>query len=298
MVGGASAREWHDGPVETELEVAVPLTARLELCHAALQHLADRAGADVLHIKGIAADARWRSAGGGTDADVLVRPSHVRRLVSAVESAGWQRRSRFRTGSPFGHAQTYWHEHLGFADVHRYFPGMGQDDATFEALWVGRATTGLAGVSCPVPSQAGQALVLVLNQTRNRAPRTWPAALEGSGLADEVRDLVPRVGAEVAHAAAVGELDRVRDHREHDLWRAITTGSGRVEEWRARVRAQPSLAGKVATVLRAPLVNTEHLTNTRGRPPSRAEVAVEFVDRARRGAVEVWRARTGRGGRR
>lgn len=285
--------------METELEVAVPLAARLKLCHASLQHLAERAGADVLHIKGVAADPRWRSPGGGTDADVLVRPSHVRRLVAAVESAGWHRRSRFRTGSPFGHAQTYWHDHLGYADVHRFFPGLGPDERAFDVLWADRGVSELAGVRCPVPSPAGQALVLILNQTRNRATRTWPEALAGSGLTAEVRALVPRVGAEVAFAAAVGELDRFRDRREHDLWRAITTGSGRVEEWRARVRAQPSFAGKVATVLRAPLVNTEHLTNTRGRPPSRTEVAVEFVDRARRGAREVWRARVGReGGRR
>jgi hypothetical protein len=283
--------------MRTEPEVAVPLTARLQLCHAALQHLADRAGVELLHVKGVAAAPRWRSPGGGTDADVLVRPSHVRRFVTAVESTGWHRRSRFRTGSPFGHAQTYWHDHLGFADVHRFFPGMGADDATFDVLWADRTTTDLAGMACPVPSEAAQALVLVLNQTRNGGTRTWPAALEGSGLEDEVRALVPRVRAEVAHAAAVGELDRVAHHREHDLWRAITTGSGRVEEWRARVRAQPTVLGKVATVLRAPLVNTEHLTNTRGRPPSRSEVAVEFADRARRGALEVWRARAGQRGR-
>lgn len=271
--------------------VTVPLTVRMELCHAALQHLADEVGADVLHIKGLAADPPWRSAGGGSDADVLVRPSHVRRLLAAVEAAGWQRRSRFHTGSPFGHAQTYWHDHLGYADVHRFFPGMGQDEPTFEALWADRAVVELAGVPCPVPSQAAQALVLILNETRNGSPRPWPQALRDPALAADVRALVPRVRAEVAHAAAAGELERVRHHREHDLWHAITTGSGRVQEWRARVKAQPTLTGKVATVLRAPLVNTEHLANTRGRPPSRVEVAVEFVDRVRRGIREVWRAR-------
>ena len=286
--------------METEAgsTVTVPLTVRMELCHAALQHLAGGVGADVLHIKGLAADPRWRSAGGGSDADVLVRPSHVPRMVAAVEAAGWRRRSSFRTGSPFGHAQTYWHDHLGYADVHRFFPGMGQDEATFEVLWAGREVAELGGVACPVPSQAAQALVLVLNETRNGArPSRSTQELTGSALGAEVAALVPRVGAVVAWAAATGELDRVRHHREHDLWRAITTGSGRVEEWRARVKAQPTVAGKVATVLRAPLVNTEHLANTRGRPPSRREVAAEFVDRLRRGAVEVWRARRRAGGR-
>lgn len=282
--------------MESLPEVAVPLAVRMEMCHAALQHLADRAGADLLHLKGVAAEPRWRSSSGGTDADVLVRPSQVRRFVAAVEAAGWQRRSRFQTGSPFGHAQTYWHDHLGYADVHRFFPGMGADDATFDVLWGDRGGVELASVPCAVPSRAGQALVMVLNATRNRSVEPWPASLAEDPLADEVRALVPRVGAEVAFAAALGELDRMRDHREHDLWRAITTGSGRVEEWRARVKAQPTLAGKVATVLRAPLVNTEHLANTRGRPPSTREVAQEFVDRLRRGAVEIWGARTGRRG--
>ena len=70
--------------------------------------------------------------------------------------------------------------------------------------------------------------------------------------------------------------------------------SGRVEEWRARVKAQTTLTGKALTVLRAPLVNTEHLANTRGHRPSVGEVVVEFLDRGRRGAREVWRNRGGR----
>lgn len=284
--------------MQTQGEAQVELTARIELCHAALQHLADRVGADVLHVKGLAFDPAWRSRGLGTDADLIVRPSHVRRMVAALEDAGWHRRSRFRTGSPFGHAQTYWHDHLGYADVHRFFPGMRSDEATFDVLWADRGTVELAGVPGPVPSQAGQALVFLLNETRNGATvtdRPRLVELRDSDVGAAVRALVPKVGAEVPHAAALGELDRVRDHREHDLWRAITTGSGRVEEWRARVKAQPTLAGRVVTVLRAPLVNTEHLANVRGRRPSPLEVGVEFVDRARRGALEVWRARRGGG---
>ncbi|AXH96879.1 2-nitropropane dioxygenase [Ornithinimicrobium avium] len=280
--------------MRTQGEARVELTARIELCHAALQHLADRVGADVLHVKGLAFEPQWRSRGAGTDADLLVRPSHVRRLVGALDQAAWHRRSRFHTGSPFGHAQTYWHDHLGYADVHRFFPGMSADEATFDVLWADREVVTLGGVPNPVPSQAGQALVFLLNETRNGAtaddqPRL--AALRDSAMGAQVRALVPRVGAEVAHAAALGELDRVRDRREHDLWRAITTGSGRVEEWRARVKAQPTLVGKVATALRAPLVNTEHLANTRGHDPSPVEVAVEFVDRGRRGLLELWAAR-------
>ncbi|SOC58324.1 hypothetical protein [Ornithinimicrobium cerasi] len=277
----------------------VDLAIRIEFAHAALQYLADLRGVDLLHVKGIAFEPQWRSrAEGGSDADVLVRPAHVRRFVRALEMGGWQRRSRFHTGSPFGHAQTYWHDHLGYADIHRFFPGLGKDDATFEVLWQARSDRDLAAVRCPVPDEAGQALIFAVNDARN-ASRVVPghvADIGGAELAARVETLVPLVDAQVAWAAANGRLDSVRDRREHDLWRAVTQQTGRVDEWRARVRAEPTLAGKVATLLRAPLVNTEHLANTRGHRPSPAEVAVEFVDRGRRAAVEVWRTRrAGRG---
>ncbi|GAA5159573.1 2-nitropropane dioxygenase [Ornithinimicrobium tianjinense] len=271
----------------------VDLAVRVELCHAALQHLADLHGVDLLHVKGVAFEPRWRSSTtGGSDADVLVRPSQVRRLVRALEERGWQRRSRFHTGSPFGHAQTYWHDHLGYADVHRFFPGLGRDEGTFDVLWSARDVRLLGGVPCPVPDEAGQALVFAVNEARNgRPPRA--AALGGTEADVEtgVLDLVPRVHAEVAWAAAHGRLDAVRDHREHDLWRAVTQDGGRVEEWVARVKAERTLTGKALTVLRAPLVNTEHLANTRGHRPSPVEVGVEFADRVRRAALEVWRSR-------
>jgi hypothetical protein len=288
------------GRMTSEDGVHVDLAVRVELAHAALQHLADLNGVDLLHVKGIAFDPRWRSrAEGGSDADVLVRPSQVRRFVRVLEGAGWQRRSRFHTGSPFGHAQTYWHDHLGYADVHRFFPGLGQDDATFDVLWARREHAELACVTCPVPDRTGQALIFAVNDVRS-GHRSVPGRVVDLGDADLVRGveaLVPLVRAEVAWAAVNDRLDTVRDRREHDLWHAVTRQAGRVQEWRARVRAEATLSGKVLTVLRAPLVNTEHLANTRGHRPSVVEVVVEFVDRGRRAALEVLGGRPGRGGR-
>lgn len=271
----------------------VDLAVRVELCHAALQHLADLHGVDLLHVKGVAFEPRWRSSTtGGSDADILVRPSQVRRFVRALEERGWQRRSRFHTGSPFGHAQTYWHEHLGYADVHRFFPGLGRDEQTFDVLWGTRGSRSLAGVPCSVPDEAGQALICAVNEARNgRRARRSVLAEADAAVQARVLDLVPHVHAEVAWAAANGRLEAVRDRREHDLWRAVTQDGGRVEEWMARVKAEPTLTGKVLTALRASLVNTEHLANTRGHRPSPLEVGVEFVDRARRAALEVWRTR-------
>ncbi|MFK5645830.1 hypothetical protein ACI3ET_04830 [Ornithinimicrobium sp. LYQ121] len=281
--------------VEEQRVATVDLAVRIEFCHAALQHLADQLGVDLLHIKGIAFEPQWRSrASGGSDADVLVRPSQVKRFVEALEARGWRRRSRFHTGSPFGHAQTYWHDHLGYADIHRFFPGMQPGDKTFDTLWSDRLEIRLASVPCPVPDQAGQALVHLLNEARNGMTvrrKEGVVELLGAELTAQVEALVGRVGAEVGYAAALGELDRVGDHREHDLWHVVVTRSGRVEEWRARVKAQSTLTAKALTVLRAPLVNTEHLANTRGHPPSVGEVVVEFGDRVRRGVTEIWRSR-------
>lgn len=271
----------------------VDLAVRIEFAHAALQHLADTSGIDLLHIKGIAFAPQWRSrASGGSDADILVRPSQIDRFLRSLEGTGWQRRSRFRTGSPFGHAQTYWHDHLGYADVHRFFPGLGKDEGTFDVLWEGREVVELASTPCPVPGQVAQALISVVNAARNGPPGLGRSAeVQDPALEAEMVELVPRLNAEVAWAAAHGRLHTVRDHREHDLWHAVTTDAGRVEEWRARVRAETTVVGKAVTVLRAPLVNTDHLANTRGRRPTAAEVVVEFLDRGRRAALEVWRGR-------
>lgn len=279
-------------------EAPIDLEIRVEFCHAALQHLARQHGIDLLHIKGMAFAPEWRSRGLGSDADVLVRPSQVARFIEAVEGSGWQRRSRFHTGSPFGHAQTYWHPYLGYADVHRFFPGLGPDEGTFDRIWAQRDVVDLAGVGCPVPERTTQALIMALNEARNNVgggSTSRVQVLRDSELGAAVEALVPRLGAEVGWAAASGELDRVRDHRDHDLWRAVTQNTGRVDEWKARIKAAPSVRDKALLVLRAPLVNTEHLTNTRGHRPSAAEVTREFLRRAVLAARELIRSRHGGG---
>ena len=288
---------WHHGTVANEVEV--PLEVRVELCHAALQHLARRHGSTPLHIKGLAFEPRGRSRGMGSDADVLVRPSQVRRFVAALEDGPWERRSRFHTGSPFGHAQTYWHPHLGYADIHRFFPGLGRDEETFEVLWSARTYVLLGGLALPVPDAPAQALIFALNEARNHeriGDGERIRDLRASPLGSEVESLVPRLRGEVGWAAALGELGRVADQREHDLWRAVTQESGRVDEWRARVKAQATLPGKILLVLRAPLVNAEHLTNTRGQSPTTLEIGREFFRRAGRAVREIRAAwREGRG---
>ncbi len=268
------------------------MAVRILFGHAALQVVADAVGVDLLHIKGPATDLGLQSAGGGTDADVLVRPSQCDALLLAITARDWQRRNTFRSGSPFGHAATYWHAQWGYADIHRFFPGMAQDEHTFDVLWAERQTQDFAGIPAAVPSPAARHLVAVLNAARNRRP--LPA---DSDATDAARVLVPRVGAEVGWAAAHGTLEAHRDAPDYALWKVTVDGGTRTQEWWARVQAAPTRRDKVALVLRAPLVNVDHLANVRGHRPTAREIMVEFFDRPRRGLAEEWQRRTTRGGR-
>ena len=270
------------------------MTVRILFGHAALQVVAGALGVDVLHIKGPATDPDLQSAGGGTDADVLVRPSQCEAFLLAMTARDWQRRNTFRSGSPFGHAATYWHPQWGYADVHRFFPGMGQDEQTFDVLWAERQTRDFAGIPAAVPSPGARHLVAVLNAARNRRPlpSDSDAAAAGAALV-----LVPRVRAEVGWAAAHGTLDERLGAPDYALWKVTVEGGTRTQEWWARVKAAPTRRDKVALVLRAPLVNVDHLANVRGHRPTAREIVVEFFDRPRRGLAEEWQRRTTRGSR-
>lgn len=270
----------------------VPRRVRAAFAHAAVQQAATLTGVRILHIKGVAVDEELRSSGGATDADILVDPASVGHLLAELTAFGWDRYSDFATGSPFGHAATMHHPHWGYADVHRFFPGMHQDPGrTFEELWAGRQASQIAGMPCAVPSAAGQVLVLVLNNVRNRRPvltdpRIAPVHADPAAWG-RVEALVSRVRAQVAFGAALGRLEEHRGARDYWMWKVTTEGGSRSAEWLARVRAQPTVRGRAALLLRAPLVNTEVLSHQLGRPPTRGEVAREFVHRGVRGAREL-----------
>lgn len=277
-----------------ESMVSVPLPVRLRFGHAAVQHLADRLGVDLLHIKGAAADPSLRPGGySGSDVDVLVRPSHVARLDRALRQHGWRLYSTFEYGSPFGHAQTYLHDAWGYIDIHRFFPGIRLEPGrAFERLWVDRQAVEIAGIECQVPSVPAQAVLLVLNaarstmRTRPDVEVAWRDASEEQRARMEA--LVADLDAPVAFAAATGGLERYRNERDYRLWRIVSEGGSRTAEWWARVRAAPSLGGAVRVAARAPLVNVDHLAHKLGRRPSRAEIFAEFFRRPVRAVGELW----------
>ena len=196
----------------SESRVSVPLSVRLRFGHAAVQHLADEIGVDLLHIKGVAVDPSLRPGGyAGSDVDVLARPAHVVALDRAMRQHGWRLYSTFEYGSPFGHAQTYLHDVWGYADVHRFFPGIRIDPAkAFDRLWTDRSTVSIADVGCVVPSVPAQAVLLILNSARSRFDRQDVSAIWGTadvGRRAEIEALVADLDAPVAFAAAIGGLE-------------------------------------------------------------------------------------------
>lgn len=282
----------------TDLHPQPPLGAVVQLGHAAVQRVADLSGTDVLHIKGYAIDPSLASPGRvGTDVDVLVRPDQVRDFLHRLVDAGWVRVIGFRAGSPFGHAATLHHDCWGYVDVHRLFPGIGVEPAeAFRELWAHRRVRRIAGIDCVMPDPVGQTVVLVLNAARSRAVGSantdvaacWDRA-DGERRA-AVEALVRRLGAEVAFAAGIGHLEDFRGRQEYSLWKVVSEGGTRLEEWRARVIAAPSRRERLRLVLSAPLVNVEHLTVVWGRRPHRWEIVKEFFARPLRGIREQLRA--------
>ncbi len=286
-----------------ESEVSVPLPVRLRFGHAAIQHLADGIGADLLHIKGAAVDPSLRPGGAaGTDVDVLVRPSHVEVLDRAMRQHGWRLYSSFENGSPFGHAQTYLHDAWGYVDLHRYFPGIRVDPSrAFERLWKDRQEIEIAGVGCRVPNVVGQAVLLVLNaarspdRARGDVRAVWAEASEPRRA--EMEALVADLDAPVAFAAAVGRLERFRGERDYRLWKIVSKGGSRSAEWWARFRAAPTIGMALRVVSRAPLVNVDRLAHRLGRTPTRGEIVAEFFRRMVRAVREAWLAVRHRGAR-
>ncbi|GAA3635451.1 hypothetical protein GCM10022200_18460 [Microbacterium awajiense] len=271
----------------------VPLAVRLHLGRAAVQTIAHRVGADLLHIKGDTVDPTLRPGRpAGSDVDVLVRPAHVVVLDSALRRHGWSVYSTFRGGSPFGHAQTYRHDVWGYLDLHRFFPGIELDAASaFARLWRDRASVTFGGVACAVPGVAAQATILAVNAARAGAyartevDQMWRDATPRlrAAIDREVRALDARL----AFDAAFGELERHRGARTYRLWKAVSDGGGRAEEWWGRLRASRGIREAFDVLVLAPQVNTEVLSHRLGRTPTRSDVIGEFFRRPLRGARRI-----------
>lgn len=289
----------------------------VELASASLQVIAEDASVDALHIKGPSvhpvllasqvsvdpvsgASIRRSVARPSIDIDVLVRPSHVDRLFAAMAAHRWVMAYRFEDGSAFEHASTWLREGLAAADVHRTFPGFGIDhEAAFDRLWADRQPMDIGGYLCQVPSLTAQRLILILHATRGGdlgggdIQRAWTLATLHDRA--EVDALAAELGATVALAAGTGRLDQHRDAREHDLWRALSTGNhSRLALWKARVRAQPTAWGRVRTAVKLASPKPGRLRHVLGRDPTPIEVGRAWGKDVLTVAAEVGRRLTGR----
>lgn len=280
--------------------ISIPLAVRIELCRAAVQTIADRQGVRMLHIKGAAVDPAIRPrARSGTDVDVLCDPARIGEMHRRLREHGWRLHSTFDDGSPFAHAQTYWHPDWGYLDLHRRFPGIGiADDEAFALLWRDHRPHTCAGRSARVPSVDAQVVLLMLNLARRsedhggEVERVW-AEQSGDDRARRIR-LVRELQAEVALAAATGELERYRHRREYALWKAVSEGGSRTREWWARVRAAPTAREAMRIVVRAPRPNLSRLTRELGREPTGRDVATAVLRRARTAVTELFTTRRAR----
>ncbi|WP_133176439.1 nucleotidyltransferase family protein [Nocardioides currus] len=283
----------HDpGEPASAKAVSIPLAARVHLAHAVVQHLAERAGADLLHIKGPALLPDLRPATrSSSDVDVLVRPTHLHLLVAALEGAGWTKRSDFATGSVFAHAANWWHDDWGYVDVHVHWPGVRLPPEVAYAAWSADAETlDIAHVPCPVPDRTGQLLVLVLHAARSTDRSDVEYAWDNADAEQQaaVRTLARTLDAEVALAAALGELEQFRDDPAYELWRLFSQGGGtRFQEWRARFIATPGTRERAQLLAASFRVNRDHLGMELGRTPTRRDLRERQLLRVRRAAREL-----------
>jgi hypothetical protein len=266
------------------------LHLRLRLTHGVLQRIADIAGADVLHVKGPAVaeelldrrtiqdpagDRTETVARGSSDADLLIRPQHVRRFLDEAGRHGWTFKTSFATSSAFGHAMNIYHPTLGNADVHRYFPGLAPE--AFDELWQDHSITLLGHVPCPTPSVPAQRLLLLLHSARSGphhpdTERAWGRATEPERA--EVLALARRLGAEIGVAAAVGDLEAFTDHPDYLLWKHFRDGNtSRLHEWRARWRSATTLTRKADVVRGLLFFDPSLLEAELGHAPSPRELA-------------------------
>lgn len=278
----------------------ISLEVRLEFSRASIQVIARTAGIRLLHIKGGTLDRSLRAGRrSGTDVDVIADPHRIPAFHALLSAQGWSVYSSFLDGSPFGHAQTYRHPEWGYLDLHRRFPGVRiPDQEAFDLLWQEKQRHTAAGIECMIPSVDAQAVLFVLNAARDpdsigeEARALW-ARQEESERVRRSR-LVRALHAEVAFAAALGDLERYRGRREYLLWKTVSQGGGRLVEWWARIKAAPTVGDGFQTLVRAPLVNRAVLAHELGREPRARDLARAYRARIARAIGESF----GRSGRR
>jgi hypothetical protein len=143
----------------------------VSLWYAAVGDVASRLGLRVLLIKGPVTRLQGiRAPGGSVDVDVLVEPSGVGSLMTALAELGWT-----ETAPPTGalvlplHSHALQHPVWPFEiDVHGRFPGFLADPpVVFEELWRRRTSVDLAHRELPCPDVVSHAAITALHLLRD-----------------------------------------------------------------------------------------------------------------------------------
>lgn len=271
----------------------VPRHVRIRFAHASAQSVADRAGVDVLHIKGASLDPNLNPGRAeSSDADVLVRPSHVTQFMEALPAAGWNLWCDFEEGSLFEHAASLHHQWYGMLDVHQNFPGLHRDPAgAFDLLWRSRTERLIGGAPCAAPGPTHEHLIMLLHAARSPGKdldilNHWQR-LEPQEQA-VIRDEAEALGATVGLDVALGLVDETASP-EVELWLLSLDNSDRLQEWRARWRNTSGLHDRAALAARALRVNRFALGQRLGHPPSSSEIRKEWWRRAGAGLLAAAR---------
>ena len=269
--------------------IVLPMQDRARLGHGYAGWLAAKYGFDMLHIKGAAADVRLgREGRGGSDTDVLVRPSQTESVLAVLRSHGWKLATSFEAGSVFEHAANLFHEQWGTLDLHVYFPGirLSREDA-FDLMWADREEISLGGHVCAVPSLGCQRLILLIHAARSGQAEADPDVknnwwdLNPSERA-ALQHLARQFGAEVALAAATGRLHQYRGDPEYQLWDVFAHGGTLLEGWSARLRGADGIRGKVRVLRHIVMPNREQLSLRYGHAPTTANVIEYYGGRIAR----------------
>lgn len=294
-------------------ERSLPLPQRLHLTHACVQAIARSCNADLLHIKGPAVHrsllhVRQTPTPEGetkttpwprqsTDADIIVRPSHAQKMQDAFEEHGWNLITHFETGSVFEHAACWWHNDLGYADLHRSFPGIRLDpEEAFDRMWQKRQIIELAHAPCAVPCVSEQRLLLLLHAARGGGATHPDAQLLWASASEEAREeclaLASQYHAEVALAAATGRLHEFQQDPTADLWGIFLSEEPprRLDEWKARIKAADGWKTKLSLLFRAFSINKDHAKMRQGRPLTHKDIAAEYAHRFSRSSVEIFQS--------
>ncbi|MGQ4538374.1 nucleotidyltransferase family protein [Dermabacteraceae bacterium P7074] len=212
-------------------------------------------------------------------------PEDLPTYLKSLEANGWELYTHFEHGSVFQHAATYYHSVWGTVDVHRSFPGLDRNPAaTFASLWRNREAIELGSWECYRPSLTGQRLLLLVHAARDQMGKAahdiqtcWTDL--SAAERDTLRDFTAELGGEVALAAAIGEIETMREHRSYRLWKAVSNRANPTEVWIARLLRAHGIKSKVRIIWQAMHVNPDHLRIRLGRIPTEEDMRHERWDR-------------------